>query len=172
MKDIIFITKGDVYMKNQENTNTNKDKKSFKEVVYDNRGTIIAISGTVVAATLGVIVAKNYKGLAKCFKKTNAKSDLGLMVGNELWEKLTVTANIINNSGIIDQARATVIRKRDTLVGKLNCLTNMKQTSDNIKNKILQIKAGIEAYDKMLDQYDELEYLYKCRTAGETLLED
>ena len=159
-------------MKNQENTNTNKDKKSFKEVVYDNRGTIIAISGTVVAATLGVIVAKNYKGLSKCFKKTNAKSDLGLMVGNELWEKVTVTENIINNSGIIDQARATVIRKRDTLVGKLNCLTNMKQTSDDIKNKILQIKAGIEAYDKMLDQYDELEYLYKCRTAGETLLED
>ena len=156
MKDIIFIIKGDVYMKNQENTNTNKDKKSFKEVVYDNRGTIIAISGTVVAATLGVIVAKNYKGLAKCFKKTNAKSDLGLMVGNELWEKVTVTENIINNSGIIDQARATVIRKRDTLVGKLNCLTNMKQTSDDIKNKILQIKAGIEAYDKMYEQMKKM----------------
>ena len=172
MKDIIFIIKGDVYMKNQENTNTNKDKKSFKEVVYDNRGTIIAISGTVVAATLGVIVAKNYKGLAKCFKKTNAKSDLGIMVGNELWEKVTVTENIINNSGIIDQARATVIRKRDTLVGKLNCLTNMKQLNPVIEDKILQIKAGIEAYDKMLDQYDELEYLYKCRTIGESLLED
>ena len=32
--------------------------------------------------------------------------------------------------------------------------------------------AGIEAYDKMLDQYDELEYLYKCRTIGESLIED
>ena len=94
------------------------------------------------------------------------------MVGNELWEKVTVTENIINNSGIIDQARATVIRKRDTLIGKLNCLSNMKQTNDAIKDKILQLKAGIEAYDKMLDQYDELEYLYKYRTAGETLLED
>ena len=29
-----------------------------------------------------------------------------------------------------------------------------------------------EAYDKMLDQYDELEYLYKCRTIGESLIED
>lgn len=171
MKDIILL-KGDVYMKNQENTNNNKDKKSFKDVVYDNRGKIIVIGGAVVGATLGVIISKNYNGLAKCFKKTNAKSDLGIMVGNELWNKVTVTEDIINNSGIIDQARATVIRKRDTLVGKLNCLSNMTQTSDAIKDKILQIKAGIEAYDKMLDQYEELEYLYKCRTIGESILED
>ena len=167
----IILLKGDVYMKNQENTNNNKEKKSFKEVVYDNRGKIIVIGGAVVA-TLGVSISKNYNGLAKRFKKTNAKSDLGIMVGNELWNKVTVTEDIINNSGIIDQARATVIRKRDTLVGKLNCLSNMKQTNDAIKDKILQIKAGIEAYDKMLDQYDELEYLYKCRTIGETVLED
>ena len=172
MKDVIFIIKGDVYMKNQENTNTNKDKKSFKEVVYDNRGTIIAISGTVVAATLGVIVAKNYKGLAKCFKKTNAKSDLGLMVCNELWEKVTVTEDIINNSGIIEQAKATIIRKRDRLIGKLNCLINMKQLNPDIEDKILQLKAGIESYDKMLDKCDELVYIYKCRTIGESFIED
>ena len=159
-------------MKKQENKNTTKDKKSFKEVVYDNRGKIIVIGGAVVAATLGVIISKNYNGLAKCFIKTNAKSDLGLMVSNELWEKVTITENIINNSGIIDQAEATITRKRDTLVGKLNCLTNMKQTNDVIKDKILEYKAGIESYDKMLDQCDELKYLYKCRTIGETLVED
>lgn len=159
-------------MKNQENTNTTKDKKSFKEVVYDNRGKIIVIGGVIATATLGVVISKNYNGLAKCLKKTNAKSDLGLMVDNALWEKVTVTENIINNSGIIDQAKATVTRKRDTLVGKLNCLSNMKQTNDDIKDKISQITAGIETYDKMLYQYVELEYLYKCRTIGESLLED
>ena len=159
-------------MKNQENKNTTKDKKSFKEVVYNNRGKIIVIGGAIVTATLGVIISKNYDDLAKCFKKTNAKSDLGLMVSNELWEKVTVTENIINNSGIIDQAEATITRKRDTLVGKLNCLTNMKQTNDVIKDKILEYKAGIESYDKMLDQCDELKYLYKCRTIGESFVED
>ena len=35
-------------MKNQENTNNNKDKKSFKDVVYDNRGKIIVIGGAVL----------------------------------------------------------------------------------------------------------------------------
>ena len=157
-------------MKKQENTN--KDKKTFKEVVYDNRGKIIVIGGAIVTATLGVVISKNYKDLAKRLKKTNAKSDLGLMAGNELWEKVTITENIINNSGIIDQAKATIIRKKDHLVGKLNCLTNMKQLNPNIEDKILQLKAGIESYDKMLDQCDELEYLYKCRTIGESFVEN
>ena len=160
-------------MENKETKNTEKkDKKSFKEVVYDNRETIIVVGGSMVAAVIGVIVSKNYNGLAKHFKRINAKSDLGIMVGNELWEKVTITENIINNSGIIDQAKATIIRKRDHLVGKLNCLTNMKQLNPNIENKILELKAGIKSYDKMLDQCDELVYLYKGRTIGETLLDD
>ena len=169
-------------MKNNQVKET-KQKKSFKEVVYDNRGKIITIGGVVVAITVGIIISKNYNNFGKKITKTksdiekdlvklNAKNDLGLLIDNELCEKVTVTENIINNSGIIDQAKATVTRKRDTLIGKLNCLSNMKQKNDNIINKTLELKAGIEAYDKMLDQYDELEYLYKCRTIGESLMED
>ena len=110
--------------------------------------------------------------IKKDLVKINAKSDLGLLIDNELWEKVTVTEDIINNSGIIDQAKATITRKRDTLNGKLNCLSNMTQKNDDIINKTLELKAGIEAYDKMLDQCDELEYLYKCRNIGESLIED
>lgn len=47
-----------------------------------------------------------------------------------------------------------------------------EQVNETKERKSLEIKAGIEAYDKMLDQYDELEYLYKCRTIGESLIED
>ena len=159
-------------MENQENTNTNKDKKSFKEVVYDNRKAIVVSGGAVVGAIVGVIVAKNYRCLVKCLKKINAKSDVGLMVSNELWNKVTITEDIINNSGVIDQAKATIIRKRDHLIGKLNCLVNMKQFNPSIENKILELKAGIESYDKMLDKCDELKYLYKARTVGESLVED
>ena len=167
-------------MKNNQVKET-KQKKSFKEVVYDNRGKIIAIGGLVVAITICIINSKNSNNFGKKITKSdikkdlvkiNAKSDLGLLIDNELWEKVTVTENIINNSGIIDQAKATVTRKRDTLNGKLNCLSNMIQKNDDIINKTLELKAGIEAYDKMLDQYDELEYLYKCRIIGESLIED
>ena len=167
----------------KEQVNETKERKTLKEVVYDNRGKIIAIGGIAVAITIGIIVSKKYNNFGKNLTKIknntekelvkiNAKNDLGLLIDNELWEKVTVTENIINNSGIIDQAKATVTRKRDTLIGKLNCLSNMEQKNDDIINKTLELKAGIEAYDKMLDQYDELEYLYKCRTIGESLIED
>ena len=148
------------------------ERKSFKEFVSDNRGKIMIIGGTVVTITAGIILTKNYKNLAKNTTKTNAKSDLGLLVNNELWEKVTVTENIITNSGIIDQAKATITRKRDNLIGKLNRYENMEQINDNIKEIIKETKAGIAGYDKMLDQCDELEYLYKCRTIGESMLDE
>lgn len=157
--------------KNNKEKQTN-ERKSFKEFVSDNRGKIMIIGGTVVTITAGIILTKNYKNLAKNTTKTNAKSDLGLLVNNELWEKVTVTENIITNSGIIDQAKATITRKRDNLIGKLNRYENMEQINDNIKEIIKETKAGIAGYDKMLDQCDELEYLYKCRTIGESILDE
>ena len=157
--------------KNNKEKQTN-ERKSFKEFVNDNRGKIMIIGGTVVTITAGIILTKNYKNLAKHTTKTDAKSDLGLLVNNELWEKVTVTENIITNSGIIDQAKATITRKRDNLIGKLNRYENMEQINDNIKEIIKETKAGIAGYDKMLDQCDELEYLYKCRTIGESMLDE
>lgn len=90
-------------MKNNQVKET-KQKKSFKEVVYDNRGKIIAIGGVVVAITVGIIVSKNYNNFGEKLTKTkndvekalvkiNAKNDLGLLIDNELWEKVTVTWN-------------------------------------------------------------------------------
>ena len=157
--------------KNNKEKQTN-ERKSFKEFVNDNRGKIMIIGGTVVTITAGIILTKNYKNLAKHTTKINAKSDLSLLANNELLEKVTVTENIITNSGIIDQAKATITRKRDTLIGKLNSYENMTQINDDIIKAIEQAKAGIAGYDKMLDQCDELEYLYKCRTIGENLLDE
>ena len=157
--------------KNNKEKQTN-ERKSFKEFVNNNRGKIMIIGGTVVTITAGIILTKNYKNLAKHTTKINAKSDLGLLANNELLEKVTITENIITNSGIIDQAKATITRKRDTLIGKLNSYENMTQINDDIIKAIEQAKAGIAGYDKMLDQCDELEYLYKCRTIGENLLDE
>lgn len=157
--------------KNNKEKQTN-ERKSFKEFVNDNRGKIMIIGGTVITITAGVILTKNYRNLAKQLTKVDAKSDLGILANNELLEKVTVTENIINNSGIIDQAKATITRKRDTLIGKLNSYNNMTQINDDIIKAMEQAKAGIAGYDKMLDQCDELEYLYKCRTIGENLLDE
>lgn len=152
--------------------NNNQERKTFKNVVAENKGKIMIIGGAVATVTLGVILTKNYKPLANKVIKAEAKADLGNLVNEELWYKMEVTENIIKNSGIIDQAKATITRKRDNLVGKLNRYENMEQLNDNIKDIITETKAGIAGFDKMLDQCEELEYLYDCRVVGEKLLKD
>ena len=156
-------------MKNNENA---KERKSFKEVVVENKGKIIAGVSIVTAGAVGVVLVKNNKDLLKHITKVEAKSDLGIIVDKELWEKVEVTEDIIVNSGIIDQAKATISRKRDNLIGKLNRYINMEQGTPDIDKLIEEVKAGIKGFDKMLDQCDELEYLYKARTLAENVLED
>lgn len=165
---ILYLLGGSI-MKQQ---NTNQERKSFKEVVVENKGKIMIIGGAVVTVAVGVVLTKNYKNLVKQVVKADAKGDLGIMADELLWEKVEITENIIKNSGIIDQAKATISRKRDTLVSKLNCYNNMTQLTDDIVEKITETKAGIAGFDKMLDQCEELEYLYNCRVIGEKLLEE
>ena len=159
-------------MKNNENV---KERKSLKEVVVENKGKIIAGVSIVAAGAVGIAIAKNHKVLVdqlKQIKKVDAKSDLGIMVSKELWEKVEITEDIVVNSGIIDQAKATITRKRDNLIGKLNRYTNMQQGTPDVDKLIEEVKAGIAGFDKMLDNCDELEYLYKCKNVAEEILED
>ena len=53
-------------MKNNENV---KERKSFKKVVVENKGKIIAGVSIVAVGAVGIAVAKNYKGLADQLKQ-------------------------------------------------------------------------------------------------------
>ena len=159
-------------MKNNENV---KERKSLKEVVVENKGKIIAGVSIVAAGAVGIAVAKNHKALVdqlKQIKQVDTKVEVGHVISEELWHRAEVTEDIIINSGIIDQARATIMRKKDNLIGKLNRYTNMEQGTPDIDKLIEEVKAGIAGFDKMLDNCNELEYLYKCKTVAEELLED
>ena len=158
-------------MKNNENV---KERKSLKEVVVENKGKIIAGVSIVAAGAVGIAVAKNHKAIVdqlKQIKQVDTKVEVGHVISEELWHKVEVTEDIVINSGIIDQARATITRKRDNLIGKLNRYENMTQLTDEIVETISELKGGVSGFDKMLDQCDELEYLYKCRVVGENLLD-
>ena len=159
-------------MKNNENV---KERKSLKEVVVENKGKIIAGVSIVAAGAVGIAVAKNHKAIVdqlKQIKQVDAKAEIRHVISEELWHRAEVTEDIIVNSGIIDQARATIMRKKDNLIGKLNRYTNMEQGTPDIDKLIEEVKAGIAGFDKMLDNCNELEYLYKCKTVAEELLED
>ena len=159
-------------MKNNENV---KERKSLKEVVVENKGKIIAGVSIVAAGAVGIVVAKNHKAIVdqlKQIKQVDTKVEVGHVISEELWHRAEVTEDIIVNSGIIDQARATIMRKKDNLIGKLNRYTNMEQGTPDIDKLIEEVKAGIAGFDKMLENCNELEYLYKCKTVAEELLED
>ena len=159
-------------MKNNENV---KERKSLKEVVVENKGKIIAGVSIVAAGAVGIAVAKNHKAIVdqlKQIKQVDTKVEVGHVISEELWHRAEVTEDIIVNSGIINQARATIMRKKDNLIGKLNRYTNMEQGTPDIDKLIEEVKAGIAGFDKMLDNCNELEYLYKCKTVAEELLED
>ena len=159
-------------MKNNENI---KERKSLKEVVVENKGKIIAGVSIVAAGAVGIAVAKNHKAIVdqlKQIKQVDTKVEVGHVISEELWHRAEVTEDIIVNSGIIDQARATIMRKKDNLIGKLNRYTNIEQGTPDIDKLIEEVKAGIAGFDKMLDNCNELEYLYKCKTVAEELLED
>lgn len=159
-------------MKNNENV---KERKSLKEVVVENKGKIIAGVSIVAAGAVGIAVAKNHKAIVdqlKQIKQVDTKVEVGHVISEELWHRAEVTEDIIVNSGIIDQAKATIMRKKDNLIGKLNRYTNMEQGTPDIDKLIEEVKAGIAGFDKMLDNCNELEYLYKCKTVAEGLLED
>lgn len=159
-------------MKNNENV---KERKSLKEVVVENKGKIIAGVSIVAAGAVGIAVTKNHKAIVdqlKQIKQVDTKVEVGHVISEELWHRAEVTEDIIVNSGIIDQARATIMRKKDNLIGKLNRYTNMEQGTPDIDKLIEEVKAGIAGFDKMLDNCNELEYLYKCKTVAEELLED
>ena len=158
-------------MKNNENV---KERKSLKEVVVENKGKIIAGISIVAAGAVGIAVVKNHKAIVdqlKQIKQVDAKAEIGHVISEELWHRAEVTEDIIVNSGIIDQARATITRKRDNLISKLNRYENMTQLTDEIVETISELKGGVSGFDKMLDQCDELEYLYKCRNVAEDLLD-
>ena len=159
-------------MKNNENV---KERKSLKEVVIENKGKIIAGVSIVAAGAVGIAVAKNHKAIVdqlKQIKQVDTKVEVGHVISEELWHRAEVTEDIIVNSGIIDQAKATIMRKKDNLIGKLNRYTNIEQGTPDIDKLIEEVKAGIAGFDKMLDNCNELEYLYKCKTVAEELLED
>ena len=161
--------------------NETKERKSFKEVLVENKGKIMigaCFVGTVIA---GIIAYKSYEEKQELTFEFTKKLDELVKTKKELVsssalcgylnDRLNTTEDILVNSDIIGQARATMTRKKDTLVGKLNCLKNLPKDDDIIR-KISELTSGIVNYDIMLDDCDVLEEMYLNRHTFESLLDE
>lgn len=142
-------------MKNNENA---KERKSFKEVVVENKGKIIAGVSIVTAATVGVVLCKNtieIKNLNAVLdgqiKLNEAQGDLNhksIECAKRLTDEL-VKVRDIAKEGALEEAIAAVKRKIQYRVGKISDLSARPLDNDALISKELLEKELIILKDKL-----------------------
>lgn len=135
-----------------------KERKSFKEVVCDNRGKILTGALCITTATLGYLLFKEVKQ-NEILKIENVK----LNTENKMVNKFKETVETIQEAmseGMIQEAIATTTRKlnnridiRDRLLSKGNL-----EYKEQVKlNKALE---EIEVFERRLNAFNKLEEKY------------
>lgn len=139
-------------MKNNENVN---ERKSFKEVVIENKGKIIAGVSIVATGAIGVVLYKNTKAIKDLqalnnmqVKVTEAQGNLNSNVANciDTMSKELVKVRDIAKEGALEEAIATVQRKIQYRVNKIEgCIkvnTPESLLSKELYEKELEILKG------------------------------
>ena len=152
-------------MKNNENV---KEKKSFKEVVVENKGKIIAGVSIVAASAAGVVLYKHTKDIKGLLAVQDAHIKLSETQGTlnskvletvETMADELVKVRDIAKEGALEEAIAAVKRKIQYRVTKIeNCVkTNTPESllSKELLEKELEVLKGKltmfqEEWDKML----------------------
>ena len=139
-------------MKNNENV---KEKKSFKEVVVENKGKIIAGVSIVTATAVGVVLYKNAIDIKNLSTIVDSQVKLNKVQGEfnnksvECAKRITdelVKVRDIAKEGALEEAITTVKRKIQYRVTKIeNCVkTNTPESllSKELLEKELEILKG------------------------------
>ena len=150
-------------MRNNENA---KERKSFKEVVVENKGKIIAGVSIVTAATVGVVLYKNAIDIKNLnavldsqIKLNEAQGDLNkksIECAKHLTDEL-VKVRDIAKEGALEEAIAAVKRKIQYRVGKISDLSARPLDNDALISKELLEKELIILKDKLTMFQEEWE---------------
>jgi hypothetical protein len=142
-------------MKNNENV---KERKSFKEVVVENKGKIIAGVSIVTAATVGVVLYKNAIDIKNLSIIVDSQVKLNEVQGEfnnksvECAKRITdelVKVRDIAKEGALEEAIAAVKRKIQYRVGKISDLSARPLDNDALISKELLEKELIILKDKL-----------------------
>lgn len=132
--------------------NTNNERKSFKEVVAENKGKIIAGATIVTVGAVGIILYKQHQALKLLCEITKVDCDIDKAQGKfnrevteyvrEMTDQFVVVRDIAKE-GALEEAIATVKRKIQYRVGKIADLNNRPLDKDAMISK--------ELYEKELE---------------------
>ena len=162
-------------MKKQENKNVTNDKKSFKEVVIENRGKIIAGVGIVGCGLCCLLVSKKYQKEIK--EITNDFTDKlidkvkevdNLKIKNMILEEDIIdlyednqTLSAILSEGVLQDAITTTSNKINNRKNKLSLLEAKNDPSKN--EYISKIKGDLETLIKRKDLYETKLHKYEIK---------
>ena len=142
-------------MKNNENA---KERKSFKEVVVENKGKIIAGVSIVTATAVGVVLYKNAIDIKNLSTIVDSQVKLNEAQGEfnnksvECAKRITdelVKVRDIAKEGALEEAIAAVKRKIQYRVGKISDLSARPLDNDALISKELLEKELIILKDKL-----------------------
>ena len=158
--------------------NETKERKSFKEVLVENKEVILIGTGIVISGIGAYFLGKelvNKRRLETAIKKLNDDSSklgvLSSMLTVDNTDRLDKIENVLFQGGVLEQAEATIHRKKNRLVDKLARYVNA-QGSPETDKIIKECEAGIESFNKMLDGCDFIRFCCKNETIEELIKED
>ena len=116
-------------MKNNQVKET-KQKKSFKEVVVENKGKILIGTGIIVSAVAAYFIGTKIKTENKNINVSNIQDEIndvvmdGVSITGQLAnlnaKRMDTVEKILIEGGVLEQAEATITRKKDRLISKRN----------------------------------------------------
>lgn len=140
--------------------NTNNERKSFKEVVAENKGKILA-GATII--TVGIILYKQHQALKVLSEITKVDCEIDKLQGKfnrevtdyvrEVTDQFVVVRDIAKE-GALEEAIATVKRKIQYRVGKIADLNNRPFDKDAMISKELYEKE-LEILKKKLTTFEK-----------------
>lgn len=135
-----------------------KERKSFKEVVYDNRGKILTGALCITTATLSYLLFKEVKQ-NEIIKMENVK----LNTENKMVNKFKETVETIQEAmseGMIQEAIATTTRKLNSRMDKRDHLLSKNNLKYDDKIKLEKTLEEIEVFERRLNAFNKLEEKY------------
>lgn len=133
-------------MKQQD---TKQERKSFKEVIAENKGKIIAGTAIITVSAVGLILYRQHKAIKLLSEISKVDCDIDKLQGKfnrevtEYTKELTdqfVIVRDIAKEGALEEAIAAVKRKIQYRVGKIADLNNRPLDNDAMISKVLYEK--------------------------------
>lgn len=135
-----------------------KERKSFKEVVYDNRGKILIGALCITTGTLSYLLFKEVKQ-NEILKMENVK----LNTENKMVNKFKETVETIQEAmseGMIQEAIATTTRKLNSRMDKRDHLLSKNNLKYDDQIKLEKTLEEIEVFERRLNAFNKLEKKY------------